>query len=278
MQTLTLAGQTVPAIGMGSWHLGQGRRPAQEEIAALKAGLDAGLRVIDTAEMYGDGLSETLIGQAIRGRRDGVFLVSKVYPFHAGGKALEQACHASLARLGVECLDLYLLHWPGSIPLAETLSGFERLQAAGEIRAWGVSNFDADGMEEMLALEGGARCATNQVLYNPGSRGIEFDLLPLCRRHGMPVMAYAPLGSGNRLLRHPLLAEIGAACGVSPATVALAWAIRQQGEVIAIPESGDVSHTQANAAACRLTLDTQMLAALDAAFPPPAGKTPLDVL
>ena len=278
MQTVTLAGQEVPAIGMGSWHLGVGRRSGQEEIAALQAGLDAGLKLIDTAEMYGDGTSETLIGQAIRRRRDAVFLVSKVYPFHAGGKALEQACNASLARLGVEYLDLYLLHWPGSVPLEETLAGFERLQSAGKIRAWGISNFDTDEMETVLALKGGEQCATNQVLYHPASRGIEYDLLPACRRHHIPVMAYAPLGSGNRLLKHPLLTEIGDACGVSAATVALAWAIRRQGEVIAIPESGDVKHTLANAAACRLTLDEQMLAQIDRAFPAPARKMPLDIL
>lgn len=277
MNTITLAGQTVPALGMGSWRLGQNARPAREEIAALQAGLDAGMRVIDTAEMYGDGASERLIGQAIQGQRERVFLVSKVYPYNAGGRALEQSCHASLSRLGVECLDLYLLHWPGSIPLEETLDGFERLRAAGKIRAWGISNFNVDETAELLSLAGAEACATNQVLYNPGSRGIEFDLLPLCRQHAMPVMAYSPLGSGNRLLRHPLLAEIGVACGVSASAVALAWAMRNH-DVLAVAESGDAGHTRSNAAALELSLDVAMLAALDAAFAPPTQPMPLDIL
>jgi diketogulonate reductase-like aldo/keto reductase len=263
-------GRTVPALGQGSANLGQGRRPEAEEEEALRTGLSLGMNLIDTAEMYGGGRSETLIGRVIAGQRDRVFLVSKVWPNHVAGDGIARACEASLARLGTGHLDLYLLHWPTrDTDLASIVAGFESLRAAGRIRAWGVSNFQVDTMEELFRVPHGDRCATNQVLYNLGSRGVERDLLPWCDRHGMPVMAYSPLGGpGASLLRDPTLARIGAAHGCSAAAVALAWTIRNR-NVIAIPESGSASHVRENAVALSLTLSPDELRALDTAYPPP---------
>ncbi|MCY0387980.1 aldo/keto reductase [Robbsia sp. Bb-Pol-6] len=278
MKTIEFAdGTVVPALGQGSWHLGQERRPAAQEVAALRLGYELGLRLVDTAEMYGEGRAEELIAKTLPGERDTLYLVSKVYPQNARRAALRKACDASLRRLGVPRLDLYLLHWRGGADLAETVATFEELKTAGKIGAWGVSNFDVTDMEDLLRVPQGERCATNQVLYNVASRGIEFDLLPWCAARRMPVMAYSPLGSGAGLLRHPALREIAERHHTTTAALALAWAIRAGG-VIAIPEAGDQAHVRTNAQALSLTLDARDLADLDAAFPPPRRKVPLDIL
>jgi diketogulonate reductase-like aldo/keto reductase len=261
-------GTIVPALGQGSANLAQGRHPEAAEEEALRTGLSLGMTVIDTAEIYGNGRSEKLIGHAITGQRDSVFLVSKVWPNHVAGDGIARACEASLARLGTDHLDLYLLHWPNGVTdLSGVVAAFERLRAAGKIRAWGVSNFKVSDLEDLFHVPNGDRCATNQVLYNVGSRGIERDLLPWCEQHGMPVMAYTPLG-GNSLVHDPTLERIGAAHGCSAAAVALAWTIRS-GNVIAIPESGSTTHVRENAVALSLTLTPQELQTLDAAHPPP---------
>ena len=257
-------GTLAPALGQGSWHLGQGRHPDAAEEEALRTGLTLGMTLIDTAEVYGGGRSEQLVGRVIAGQRERVFLVSKVPPQHTAGNGVARACQASLARLGTDHLDLYLLHWRGGENLAGVVAAFEELRTAGKIRAWGVSNFNVRDMEELFRIPHGDRCATNQVLYNLGSRGIERDLLPWCARRGMPVMGYTPLG--NNLVRDPVLARIGAAHGCTAAAVALAWAIRG-GNVIAIPESGSVEHVRENAVARSLALTPQELQTLDAAHP-----------
>lgn len=261
-------GASVPAIGQGSWHIGQGRHPAADEEEALRTGLSLGMTLIDTSGNYGEGRSEELIKGVIAGQRDRAFVVSKVEADDATGSAMARACEASLARLGTDHLDLYLLHSPTpSAEFSEVVAGLEGLRAAGRIRAWGVSNFTARQMEDLFHVPQGDRCATNQVYYNLGGRGIERDLLPWCERHGMPVMAYSPLGGlGAGLLRDPVLGRVAAAHGCSAAAVALAWTIRS-GNVIAIPESGSVAHVRENAVALSLTLTPQDLQALDAAHP-----------
>jgi diketogulonate reductase-like aldo/keto reductase len=263
-------GTIVPALGQGSANLAQGRHPEAAEEEALRTGLSLGMTVIDTAEMYGDGRSEKLIGRVIAGQRDRVFLISKVWPTHVTGNGIARACDASLARLGTDHLDLYLLHWPSrDTDLFSIVAAFESLRAAGKIHAWGVSNFKVSDMEDLFRVSRGDRCTTNQVLYNLGNRGIEHDLLPWCEQHGMPVMAYSPLGgAGASLLRDPTLARIGAAHNCSAAAVALAWAIRN-GNVIAIPESGSAEHVKENAVALSLILTPDELHTLDAAYPPP---------
>jgi diketogulonate reductase-like aldo/keto reductase len=260
-------GTVIPALGQGSAGLGKGRHPQADEEEALRTGLALGMTLIDTAELYG---SEKLIGRVIADRRDRVFLVSKVWPNHVTGNGIARACEASLARLGTDHLDLYLLHWPSrDAELSSIVAAFESLRSAGKIRAWGVSNFKLSDMEHLFRVSHGDRCATNQVLYNVASRGIERDLLPWCEQHGMPVMAYSPLGgAGASLVRDPTLLRIGAAHSCSAAAVALAWTIRN-GNVIAIPESGSVAHVKENAVALSLTLTAQELHALDAAHPPP---------
>jgi diketogulonate reductase-like aldo/keto reductase len=259
-------GTVVPALGQGSWHLAQGRHPESVEEEALRMGLSLGLTLIDTAEMYSDGRSEELVGHVIAGQRDRVFLVSKVLPEHATGNGIERACDASLARLGTDHLDLYLLHWRGpDTDLSGVVAAFESLRAMGKIGAWGVSNFKASDMEDLFRVPDGNRCATNQVRYNIGDRRIEYDLLPWCEQHGMPVMAYSPLG-GDSLASDATLARIGAAHGCSATAVALAWAIRS-GNVIAIPEAGSAGHVKENAVALSLVLTSQDLQALDAAHP-----------
>ncbi|MCD0246866.1 aldo/keto reductase [Xanthomonas melonis] len=268
-------GRQVPALGLGSWNLGQGGHPPQQEIDALQTGQQLGMRLIDTAEMYGNGRSEQLIGQAIDAAQP-PYLVSKVLPGNASARGIATACEASLQRLGVRSLDLYLLHWRGGSDLAEVVDAFEALRDAGKIRDWGVSNFDVDDMEALWAIDGGQHCLVNQVLYHAGSRGIEFDLLPWCAEQAVTVMAYSPLGS-RALLDHPVLHAIGQRHGVSATAVALAWAIRS-GKVIAIPESGTPAHVRANAAAGSLQLDAQDFAALDRSFAPPTRKQPLDLL
>jgi diketogulonate reductase-like aldo/keto reductase len=263
-------GTSVAALGQGSAGLGQGRHPEATEEEALRTGMSLGMNLIDTAEIYGGGRAETLIGNVIKGQRDRVFLVSKVWPTHVAGDGIARACEASLARLGTDHLDLYLLHWPRpDMDLPSIVAGFEKLRAAGKIRAWGVSNFSVADMENLFRAPHGDRCATNQVPYSLGSRAIERDVLPWCEQHGMPVMAYSPLGgTGASLLRDPTLARIGAAHKCSAAAVALAWTIRS-GHVIAIPESGAAEHVKENAVALSLTLTPDDLHALDAAYPPP---------
>ncbi len=265
-------GTTVPALGQGTWHLGQGRHPAAVEEEALRLGLSLGMRLIDTSGNYGDGLSEKLISHVIAGQRDRAFLVSKVEGDQVTGDGITRACEASLARLGTDYLDLYLLHWPVPSRLfASVVAGFERLRAARKIRAWGVSNFNTSQMEELFRVPDGPRCATNQVPYSLNNRGIERDLLPWCKQHDMPVMAYSPLGGDNNLvIGDPTVARIGAARGCSAAAVALAWVIRN-GNVIAIPESGVSAHVRENAVALSLTLTPQDLQTLDAAYPGPFG-------
>ncbi len=278
MDTLTLSdGRAVPVLGQGTWRMGEGRHDRAKEAAALRLGLDLGMTLIDTAEMYGDGGAEDVVGEAIAGRRDEVFLVSKAYPQNAGRRSLPEACARSLRRLGTDRIDLYLLHWRGGIPLAETVAAFAALRDAGKIRAWGVSNLEVADMDELVAVEGGDACATDQVLYNLQSRGIEFDLLRWCAAHGMPVMAYSPVGQSGRMLRHPALLAIARKHAVTPAQVALAWTIRTPG-VIAIPKAADATHVRENAAAGSLRLDADDIAAIDAAFPPPRGKVPLAIL
>jgi diketogulonate reductase-like aldo/keto reductase len=265
-------GTIVPALGQGSWHLGQGRRPPADEQEALRTGVSLGMTLIDTSGNYGNGRSEELINRAIAGQRDRVFLVSKLETEQVGGDRMARACEASLARLGTDHLDLYLLHWPvRNSEFAPAVAGFEGLRAAGKIRSWGVSNFSVRQMEDLLRVPQGDRCATNQVVYNIGNRGVERDLLPWCARHGMPAMAYSPLGgTGGNLVRDPTLARIGAAHASSAAAVALAWVIRS-GNVIAIPESGSAAHVKENAEALSLTLTPEELQTLDSAYPPPHG-------
>ena len=262
-------GTVVPALGQGSWHLAQGRHSEAAEQEALRSGIALGMTLIDTAEAYSNGHSEELIGRVIAGQRDHVFVVSKVLPAHVKGDGIAHACAASLARLGTDHLDLYLLHWRNGISdLSGVVAAFENLRSAGKIRAWGVSNFKVSDMEDLFRIPHGDRCATNQVPYNLGDRGIEQGLLPWCERHGMPVMAYSPLGGpGASLLRDPALAPIAAARGCSAAAVALAWTIRI-GNVIAIPESGSAAHVKENAVALSLTLTPQELQTLDASHPP----------
>jgi len=261
-------GTIVPALGQGSWHLAQGRHPEAIEEEALRTGLSLGMTLIDTSADYSNGRSEQLIGRVIAGQRERVFLVSKVDvpPVTVTGNGIERACEASLARLGTDYLDLYLLHWPNrDTDLSAVVTAFENLRAAGKIRAWGVSNFKVSDMEDLFHVPYGDRCATNQVPYSLGRRGIERDLMPWCEQRGMPVMAYSPLDIGS-LVRDPTLERIGAAHGCSAAAVALAWAIRS-GNVIAIPESGSAAHVKENAVALSLTLTPQELQTLDAAHP-----------
>ena len=264
-------GTVIPALGQGSARLGQGRHPEALEEEALCEGTAVGMTLIDTAEIYGNGDAEKLIGRVFAGRREHVFLVSKVWPTHAAGDGIERACEGSLARLGTDYLDLYLLHWPNGISdLAGVVRAFENLRSKGKIRAWGVSNFNVSDMDRLLNVPHGDSCATNQVPYSLSDRAVEHDLLPWCARHAVPVMAYSPLGgASSTLLRDPTLARIGAAHGCSAAAVALAWAIRN-GKVIAIPESGNVAHVGENAVALSLALTSEELHALDAAHPPPS--------
>jgi diketogulonate reductase-like aldo/keto reductase len=261
-------GPIVPAIGQGSWHIGQGRHPAADEEAALRTGLSLGMTLIDTSGNYGEGRSEELIKRVIVGQRDRAFVVSKVEANDSTGDAMARACEASLARLGTDHLDLYLLHAPTpDAEFSEVVAGFEGLRATGKIRAWGVSNFTVPQMEKLFHVPQGDRCTTNQVFYNLGERSIERDLLPWCERHSLPVMAYSPLGGlGASLLDDPILLRIAAAHTCSAAAVALAWTIRS-GNVIAIPESGSVAHVKENAVALSLALTPQELQTLDAAHP-----------
>lgn len=269
------SGQTMPVLGQGTWYLGERAARRQDEMAALRTGLDLGMTMIDTAEMYGDGASEELVGEAIVGRRADVFLVDKVLPSNASRRGTVQACRRSLQRLGVDHIDLYLLHWRGTQPLAETIEAFAELVDAGDIGQWGVSNFDLSDMTELLDAGGGA-CATNQILYNLTRRGPEYDLLTWLREHRIPVMAYSPIEQG-RLLGHPQVAEVAARHQATSAQVTLAWLLRQ-GTVAAIPRSSKPEHTRENAQAGDVQLTEEDVAALDTAFPPPAGPQPLEML
>ncbi len=268
-------GETVPALGQGSWMMGERADRREAETAALRAGVACGMTLIDTAEMYGDGAAETLIGDALHDVRDTLFLVSKAYPQNASRDRLTAACEASLGRLRTDRLDLYLLHWRGSVPLAETVEAMERLKAAGKIRHWGVSNLDTQDMAELDAA-GGQSCATDQILYNLTRRGPEHDLLPWPDRHDIPVMAYSPVEQG-RLLADPALTRIAGNIGATPAQVALAWVL-QRPATIAIPKAASVAHVRENRAAADLVLSTEDLVALDTAFPRPRSPQPLAML
>ncbi|MET0747864.1 MAG: aldo/keto reductase [Rhizobium sp.] len=270
------SGVSVPALGQGTWNMGEKASAARDEIDSLQAGIDLGMTLIDTAEMYAEGGSERIVGQAIAGRRDEVFLVSKVYPHNASLQGTIDACERSLQRLDTDHIDLYLLHWRGSHPLAETVEAFEQLKAAGKIGAWGVSNFDVDDMEELLQVPSGEKVATNQVLYNLGRRGIEFDLLPWCQAKDIPLMAYSPIEQG-RLLHHPVVIRIAKAYQATPAQLALAFVLERDG-VIAIPKTSQAARVRENRDAVSLDISDEDWAALDAAFPPPSRKTPLEML
>ena len=271
-------GENIPALGIGTWNLGDRRQARADEIAALQMAVDLGMTVVDTAEMYGNGAAEELVAEALAHRRSKVFLVSKVLPQNATRRGTIAACEASLRRLKTDRLDMYLLHWRGSVPLDETLEAFGRLRGDGKIRHWGVSNLDVDDMEEIEALEAGvgSRIAINQVLYNLTRRGIEHDLLPWCRTRGIPVMAYSPIEQG-RLARRKALQTIASRLRATPAQVALAWILRQPG-VMAIPKSGHVERVRENHAAINMQLAPDDLAELDDAFPPPTRKIPLEMI
>jgi diketogulonate reductase-like aldo/keto reductase len=270
-------GTEVPALGQGTWHMGERGSAAATETAALKLGIELGMTLIDTAEMYGNGGAEEVVADAAQGQREKLFIVSKVYPHNASRSGVPAACDRSLKRLRTDRIDLYLLHWRGSHPLADTVAAFEKLRTAGKIRYWGVSNFDTSDMQELETLAGGANCASNQVLYHVGSRGIEFDLLDWCARQRMPVMAYSPVGGqGARVLRSRALAAVAKRHNATPAQIAIAWTMRH-GNVIAIPKASDPAHVRENAAAGAIELTGEDLAAIDAEFPPPKRRQSLDI-
>ena len=269
-------GETLPALGMGTWMMGEDPARRKEEAAVIRLGVDLGLTVVDTAEMYGEGRTEAFLGEALAGLRERVFLVSKVYPHNASRQGVARACERSLERLRTDRLDLYLLHWRGREPLAQTVAGFEDLRAAGKIRHWGVSNFDTGDLEELFALPGGERCAANQVLYNLTRRGPELDLLPWMDAHGMPLMAYSPLEQG-RLPAGGALGRVAARLGATPWQVALAWALRRPG-TLAIPKASRAEHLRQNSAVQGLSLSREDLGQLEAQFPRPRRKVPLQML
>lgn len=282
MKTIQFRGESpLPAIGQGTWYMGENAAQRSVEVAALQAGLDLGLKLIDTAEMYAEGGAEEVVGEALRGRREQAWLVSKVYPWNAGEIDAIDACERSLRRLQTDYLDLYLLHWRGNVPLEETVRAMETLQRQGKIRHWGVSNFDTEDMHELWGESGGEGCLTNQVLYHLASRGIEYDLLPTCQQHSVPIMAYCPLAQAGRLRQslfdEPHLQQIAQQKGISVAQLLLAWVIRHQG-IIAIPKASSIKHVTENAAALHITLTPEELAIIDLAFPAPQQKTGLDVV
>nr|WP_314432866.1 aldo/keto reductase [uncultured Brevundimonas sp.] len=269
-------GTTVPALGQGTWEMGDDPAWRDEEQQALERGIDLGMTLIDTAELYGDGRSERLVGEVIAGRRDEVFIVSKVRPENASEMKMMLSCEKSLERLGIERIDLYLLHWEGRVPLEETVEAFRELIDEGMIARWGVSNLDLRTMERLMQIDGAEDCAANQLLYNLGSRGIEFDLLPWMQARDMPMMAYSPLGRGG-LLEHPLIVDIAHRHSATPAQVALAAVLRNDG-IIAIPKASNVEHVEANADALEIQFDLEDLERLDQAFPPPTQETPLEMI
>jgi diketogulonate reductase-like aldo/keto reductase len=277
MKTVLLpGGEAVPALGMGTWNMGDARARRADELATLRLGLDLGCTLVDTAEMYGEGLSEELVGEALQGRRDEAFIVSKVYPHNASKAGMVAACERSLRRLRTDRIDLYLLHWRGSVPLAETLRAFRALQKAGKIRHYGVSNLDLADMRELWDLPGGQDVQANQLLYNLTRRGIEWDLLPWLRERRVPVMAYSPIEQA-RLLRHAGLARFAQRHGMPPAQAALAWLLAQEG-VIAIPKTSHPDRLRENVAAAGIQLSAEQLAELDALFQPPSRATPLEMI
>jgi len=277
MKRITLpCGVSVPALGQGTWCMGDDPSRRAEERATLQLGIDLGLTLIDTAEMYGEGASERLVGEAIRGRREEVFVVTKVYPHNASLRAMKPACENSLRRLGIETIDLYLLHWSGSVPLGDTVQAFEALQREGKIRQWGVSNIDVQEMDELWTLPGGTAVQTDQVLYNLSRRAPEWDLLPWLRERRIPAMAYSPIEQG-RLLRQRGLARFAREHGMTPSQAALAWLLAQEG-VIAIPKTGQRERLKENAAAAQLRLTPAQRQQLDELFAPPAGPAPLEML
>jgi len=277
LRSVTLRnGERVPALGQGTWHMGEDRRRAAEEAASVRLGIDLGMTLIDTAEMYGSGGAEEVVARAAEGLRDSLFIVSKVYPHNASRTGVVAACERSLKRLATDRIDLYLLHWRGSIPLAETLEGFQRLQRDGKIRHHGVSNFDRADMAEWAALQGGDTVAADQVLYNLTRRGPEWDLAPWCRERQVAMMAYTPLGTGG-MLSKPALAEIARHRGATPAQIALAWLLRQEGTIV-IPKASRPEHVRENRGALDVRLTEQDLSAIDRAFPPPKGKSRLGML
>jgi diketogulonate reductase-like aldo/keto reductase len=269
-------GERVPALGQGTWHMGENRRTKAEEAAAVRLGIEIGLTLIDTAEMYGSGIAEEIVAEAAKGLRDKLFIVSKVLPYNASSNGVVAACEKSLRRLQTDRIDLYLLHWRGGVPLADTLAGFLRLKRVGKIRHFGVSNFDLGDMEEWTALAGGEAVASNQILYNLARRGPEWELIPWCHKRHIPIMAYTPLGHGQ-ILRNPAVAEIARRHAATAAQVALAWLLAQPGTIV-IPKAAQQEHMRENRGAHELELDAEDLAALDRAFPPPKGKTPLGML
>lgn len=279
--SIMFCGQRLPAIGQGTWYMGEHASARRQEVEALKAGISQGLTLIDTAEMYADGGAETIVGEAIRGQRDNVFLVSKVYPWNAGGQKMAAACEASLRRLGTDYLDLYLLHWRGSFALKETVEAMQALVAEGKIRHWGVSNLDIDDMQALWQVEGGKACATNQVLYHLASRGIEYDLMPWCQSHEVPMMAYCPLAQAGRLrdglFAHPDVQAVASNHRATVAQVLLAWVIHHNG-VMAIPKAATMAHVKENAEALALILTAEELQRLDKAFRAPGKKVALDVV
>jgi len=270
------SGEAVPALGQGTWQMAETSQRRTQEIEALRLGVELGMTLVDTAEMYGEGASEKLIAEALGPSRDRLFLVSKVYPHNASRKGVTEACERSLARLGTDRLDLYLLHWRGSVPLEETVAGFEDLRRSGKIRHWGVSNFDTADMEELFAVEDGTNCATNQVLYNVTRRGPEYDLIPWMAERRMPLMAYSPIEQG-RLPKAGILREIGRRYEASPHQIALAWLLQKPG-IIAIPKASSPSHVRDNHRALEIQLGPEDLSAIDAEFPPPKRKRPLEMI
>ncbi len=275
--TVTLpSGTSIPALGIGTWNMGETTADAAQEIASIRKAIELGMTAVDTAEMYADGRSEEVVGEAIQSLRDDVFLVSKVYPYNASTQGAIEACERSLKRLGTDHLDLYLLHWRGSYPLEETVSAFEKLKADGKIRNWGVSNFDTDDMEELFSVTDGKNCAANQVLYNLSRRGPEYDLLPWCQSHGVPIMAYSPIEQGRILSNHELI-RIAKAYQATPAQVALAFLLERDG-VMPIPKSSNPERVAENRGATELEITDEDWAALDAAFPPPQKKVSLEML
>ena len=270
------SGEEVPVLGLGTWHMGERPQRRQDERDAIRCAIDNGMTIIDTAEMYGDGAAEEVVGEALAGRRNDAFIVSKVLPHHATRRGTVAACEDSLRRLGTDVVDMYLLHWRGAVPLEETLEGFDALLRAGKIRYWGVSNFDTADMEELAALAGGSAVATDQVLYNLTRRGIEFDLLPWSQQRTLPIMAYSPLEQG-RLLGEPELLRLAAACSATPAQIALRWVLRND-HVIALPKASTPERVQQLRSALDLPLSLEDMAALDRAFPPPKRKMPLEMI
>ena len=283
MKTVELPdGKRVPALGQGTWRMGENKNAHADEVAALRLGIDLGMTLIDTAEMYGEGGSEKVVADAIVGQRDRVFVVTKVYPQNASRTELPRACERSLKRLRIDAVDLYLLHWRGDVPLAETVEAFEKLRSVGKIRRWGVSNFDVGDMKELLAIENGSACAANQVLYNLENREIEFDLLPFLHEQSTlnyrpALMAYSPVGHGRGLLNNSTLNEIAKRKDATAAQVALAWVLRQP-DGIAIPKASDQDHVRQNAQSLEIELTKEDLAEIDRGFPPPKSKEPLPTL